>query len=325
MKFTKIAAAIFAFVILLASCTSGETVITVGDTQITDNDIAFFTDFYYNQDKETGANPKYENLRDQVVDMYEEAALINAVAKIKGVTIDEEGQTAAINEMATFRMGFGGKKEFDKAIKKAGANEELLKYYFSSNALAQAFSEDEDIKVKEASDEELKAYVKENYWRAKHVLITVGEDVVTGDFEKSEAEKILKRAQDGEDFDKLVEEFSQDPGSKTNPDGYLFTEGQMVPEFEEGTKSIKPGEFTLVKTDYGYHVIQRLPLDESEAKFNELFEANKDSIKSFYNTYKFNQNLKAFAEANGVVITRYEDVINKMTEPKTTKYPEVKK
>lgn len=127
------------------------------------------------------------------------------------------------------------------------------------------------------------------YWRAKHVLVsTEGMTEEQKAEAKVKADEILVRAQSGEDFDALVSEFSEDPGSKTNPDGYVFTTGTMVAEFENGTKNTAIGEFTLVETSYGYHIIQRLALDETPELYEKFYaqsgiEAtlNEDTIKQF--------------------------------------------
>mgnify|MGYP003511529098 CR=1 FL=1 len=42
-----------------------------------------------------------------------------------------------------------------------------------------------------------------------------------------------KKAKKGEDFDKLIEKYNDDPGMVANPDGYTFTKNQMVKEFSE--------------------------------------------------------------------------------------------
>ena len=81
---------------------------------------------------------------------------------------------------------------------------------------------------------------------------------------KAKAEEILKRAQDGEDFAKLADEFSEDPGNKT-PDGKKkgglyenVTKGKMVPEFEAAALALEPGQIApnLVETQFGYHIIK---------------------------------------------------------------------
>ncbi|MEG1857472.1 MAG: peptidylprolyl isomerase, partial [Pseudoflavonifractor sp.] len=123
---------------------------------------------------------------------------------------------------------------------------------------------------------------------AKHILITtLEEDGETPLPEeelaaaKTKAEGILaqlKAAKPEEQaalFDKLMEENSQDgrnkDGTLAAPDGYLFEPGKMVPEFEAGTKALEYNQISeeLVKSDFGYHIIMRLPPvnDESRAQW----------------------------------------------------------
>ena len=62
-------------------------------------------------------------------------------------------------------------------------------------------------------------------------------------------------------FGRLADEYSEDPGRQTNPDGYIFTPGTMVQEFESATEALKYGEISgIVESDYGYHIILRKDL-----------------------------------------------------------------
>ncbi len=81
---------------------------------------------------------------------------------------------------------------------------------------------------------------------------------------RTQAEEILKRAQGGEDFAKLANEFSTDPGNKS-PKGEMqggiykdITKGKMVPEFEAAALALEPGKIApnLVETSFGYHIIK---------------------------------------------------------------------
>jgi parvulin-like peptidyl-prolyl isomerase len=85
------------------------------------------------------------------------------------------------------------------------------------------------------------------------------------------AEKIYRRALEGEDFDLLVEEYTDDsaPGimSLTNRDapmrGDSRTRDEVVPGFGDAAFSLEVGEITLVKysfgsSPYGWHIIKRL-------------------------------------------------------------------
>jgi parvulin-like peptidyl-prolyl isomerase len=74
----------------------------------------------------------------------------------------------------------------------------------------------------------------------------------------------LNRAKAGEDFAKLANEFSQDPGNKSpqgEPQGGIYkdvTKGKMIPEFEAAALALEPGQIApnLVETPYGYHIIK---------------------------------------------------------------------
>ena len=70
------------------------------------------------------------------------------------------------------------------------------------------------------------------------------------------------QAKNGADFKALMMEHSEDPGKEQAPDGYVFTEGEMVTEFYEGTKALaENGISEVIPSSYGYHVIKRIPLN----------------------------------------------------------------
>ena len=94
------------------------------------------------------------------------------------------------------------------------------------------------------------------YSSASHVALFEGEDF--------RAQIEYQPYYAGEDFDALVEELGQDPGMKNEPDksrGYLVCEGLTLYEtpFQEAAMALeKVGDISseLVKTNYGYHVLQ---------------------------------------------------------------------
>lgn len=78
------------------------------------------------------------------------------------------------------------------------------------------------------------------------------------------AQDILARAQAGEDFDALLEEYGEDTGMTSEPNksrGYLVCEGLSIYEqsFQDAAMALeKVGDVSaeLVKTSYGYHILQ---------------------------------------------------------------------
>jgi len=94
---------------------------------------------------------------------------------------------------------------------------------------------------------------------------------------KAKAEDLLKQVRAGANFDELAKKYSEDPGLKTNGDTYTVQHnGQMVKEFEDAAFRLKPGESDLIKTTYGYHVVQVIQHDPAHVKTFD--EAKADLI-----------------------------------------------
>ena len=128
--------------------------------------------------------------------------------------------------------------------------------------------------------EDLSTYAEENdLLCAKHILLLT-QDMSTGealsqeeiDAKKAQIDEMAAQLKDIEDpaelektFDKLMNANSEDTGLQANPDGYTFTSGQMVEEFENATRALEFGQVSdAVESTYGYHNILRLDPSGSE-------------------------------------------------------------
>lgn len=182
------------------------------------------------------------------------------------LTYDQEKQMTQLRQDTIDSMGYDA---FAKQIANFGFSDQSYNnfMYISQcyNALNEYYYGENGANV--PSDEDLRQYFADNYIAAKHILIstvdsTTGETIRTDEEAKAEAQKILDRINAGEDYDALMNEYSEDPGLAGNPDGYIFTEGEMVTEFYDGAKALAEDEVSgLIKSDYGYHIIKRVPLD----------------------------------------------------------------
>ena len=105
--------------------------------------------------------------------------------------------------------------------------------------------------------------------QARHILLmTQGKPASDEPKIKAKAEDILKQLRAGADFAAMAKKNSEDTGSgsKGGDLGWV-TRGQMVPEFEKATFSLKPGVISdLVKTQYGYHIIQVQAHEDARVK-----------------------------------------------------------
>jgi len=75
---------------------------------------------------------------------------------------------------------------------------------------------------------------------------------------KNQLRNFKERINNGESFATLAVLYSQDPGSATKGGELGFvSRGDLVPEFSAVAFNLEPGEVSkIVKTDYGYHIIQ---------------------------------------------------------------------
>ncbi len=127
------------------------------------------------------------------------------------------------------------------------------------------------------TDAEVNAYLEETgQYRAKHILLATIDldtreplDEETVARKKEQIDGFLSQLRASEDpialFDQLMNEYSEDTGLAANPQGYTTRKGEMVAPFEEAALALKNGEISdVVESDFGYHIILRLPMDPDD-------------------------------------------------------------
>ena len=95
--------------------------------------------------------------------------------------------------------------------------------------------------------------------RSRHILISVpqGADAKADAAAKEKAEGILKQLQSGGNWNELAKKYSDDPGSKNSGGELGFAQrGKMVPEFDNAIFNQKIGDIKIVKSQFGYHIVQ---------------------------------------------------------------------
>ncbi len=83
--------------------------------------------------------------------------------------------------------------------------------------------------------------------RASHILVG----------KKSEAEKIIKKLNEGASFETQAKKWSSCPSRAKGGDLGYFGKGKMAKPFEEAAFSLEKGEMSgPVRSQFGYHIIK---------------------------------------------------------------------
>ncbi|HUD23355.1 MAG TPA: peptidylprolyl isomerase [Acidobacteriaceae bacterium] len=104
--------------------------------------------------------------------------------------------------------------------------------------------------------------------RSRHILIKVpaGADAKTDAAAKAKAEGILKQLQGGANFADLAKKNSDDGSKDQGGELGFYRKGATVPEFEKALFSQKIGDVEIVKSQFGYHILQ---VEERQAAHSE--------------------------------------------------------
>lgn len=144
--------------------------------------------------------------------------------------------------------------------------------------------------------------------RVRHILFkTTGKPATEEPKLKAQAEDVLKQLKAGGDFAALAKKFSEDPSSANNEKGAgelpdWITRGQTVGAFENVAFTLKPNELSgVVKTEYGYHIIQ--PLAHEQARMRP-YEEVKTELASQYHKMRVSNVVRLLTEQGPVELKK---------------------
>jgi peptidyl-prolyl cis-trans isomerase D len=158
--------------------------------------------------------------------------------------------------------------------------------------------------------------------KSRHILIKVdaGADAKTDAAAKAKAQGILKQIQGGANFADLAKKNSDDPGSKSTGGELGFVKrGATVPEFDKALFSQKIGDTQIVKSQFGYHIVQ---VEERQTAHSESISEVLPTIQATLIREKAAQAEESFAHVltseaikNGLVKTAAAHRLEVVTTP----------
>lgn len=231
--------------------------------------------------KKISAEDLYEKLKAQGG----QVTLVNMIDEFivnKEIETDEDAKTYAESQIESYKSSYKSYgQDFNEALTSAGYKDEeefkdALIVEYKKKMVTENY-----IKAN-LKDSEIEKYYEDNIYgdiEAKHILISPDTTDDMSDEEKAEAEKkakeeaekIIKKLDEGEDFEKLAKEYSDDKGTASKGGKLTVTYGEVVDEFWDATNKLKDKKYTKepVKSEYGYHVIYRISQKE-KPKLNEV-------------------------------------------------------
>lgn len=246
----------------------GQKIILPNGFETTDEELAAYKKFYAQDPSMAGATD--EQLQSAAISGILQYRALAAVAADNNIIIGQEFYNNFSNIMAYMELNYGSEEEMLAAMEKAGYTYDMYKRYQETDYL---YSELMELSVFAATEAEINEYYTANSARfpyngvqAQHILISTNDErgaAITDQAAlkalEEKANAVYKEAISGADFNELIAKYGQDPGMEQNPEGYIFTTGEMVAQFEDAAFALKDGEISKpVQSVYGWHIIKKI-------------------------------------------------------------------
>lgn len=310
-KFIKIISAITVCILIigtLASCESSNIAIKIGDREITKEQytsaaISIKSQFLTSNDLEETddlwdkyIDTTYSATTQQYVDSMIQTYLItyNLYAihfDELGLKLDTETEKSIEETLNGLITQAGSKEALEANLKEQGFTYEEFANQYYNEAKKQAvimYYFGPEGKKQPVSETELERYYSEYYTKVKHVFFSTkdkeGNDLSIPDRNAvgDKAQKVYDLAIGGADFDELIDEYGEDPGMTTNPDGYIFSteDTSYTAKFHTAAFDMKPDEIRLVQTNLGFHIMKKYPFTTEDIHAKDTFASLIENMMS---------------------------------------------
>jgi peptidyl-prolyl cis-trans isomerase D len=204
----------------------------------------------------------------------------------------------------------------DRYMKPESVSVEYIE--MTSDELANSIDVDEG-RLAEMYDDYKRSMLEKEERKARHILMGTSAEN-SKEALMPRIEELQQKLNDGESFEELAAEYSDDPGSaKQGGDLGWVAMGEMVKPFEEALFSMNKGEVSgIVETQFGLHLIKlediRTPelqtIAEKRSEFEQ--ELKQDAISGMF--YDITENIAVTAYENPESLDAVVDAVNKQPE-----------
>ena len=247
-----------------------------------------------------------ESMKDVITSQLVQMVILNGQAEDYGVSLSDEDNEAVEEYVENFKTNIGEDVMTDEGITEDDVRSVVQKSTLAGNVYQAMF----DAEKVELTDEEK---ADATCIKVQHILISTtdttkkddeGNTVDMTDEEKeaylagqkAKAEEALEKAKNGEDFKTLADEYSSENAGfefsfdKNGYDPVNMT--SMVEPFYTAAWQLGEGELSdLVESQYGYHIIKCISLNDEEATAASV-ESAESTKKSTSLDEKLNQTME---------------------------------
>ncbi|MBC8536634.1 SurA N-terminal domain-containing protein [Feifania hominis] len=200
-----------------------------------------------------------------------------------GLKLTDEDNNTVETQIASLKSYYGSESNFKKMLKTNNLTEQAFRNVLMASVKSQRIANylyDVD-GPQEISEDEMREYFNDQFVRVKQIAIkTVNDAGGALDEETMKAQEQLcydtidRIQKNGEDFETVMSEVSEDTEMKDDPDGYIFDiNAEYDEQFMELAFGLKEGYVGMAQTSWGYSIIKKYPLDDEK-----YFEDNRDYV-----------------------------------------------
>jgi peptidyl-prolyl cis-trans isomerase C len=257
-------------------------------------------------------NQVKNEVRTKIIDNFIMRTLFaNEVKKLNIAATDKE-IADALNKL---KESLPPKVTYEEFLKKNQLTKEQAKEEIRLGVKIEKFVKSSIPENPKVTDKEINDFYKGNKDKfvmpesvhARHILVKTSpeDDAKTLAGKKEKADSIRKELVGGSDFAQAAMTKSDCPSAQAGGDLGVFVKGQMVKPFDDAAFSQKENEIgPVIKTEYGYHIIQVLKHDGPKAvAFNEEIKTKISAyIKMKKQEQAYEALLKRLKEKANIVV-----------------------
>jgi len=286
-------AIVFFILFLFTGCST--TVASVNGIKIKQGEVESYLDFLKNQNPDATLYKNEEDLKvidSVIINSLIDTRLLEGYADKNEIDISKEEVNEQFEKIVS---SYPSQDAFKKDLKDKEISTKFLKSELENQILINKIFK-EITKCISVSSAQVEEYYKENKEtlfkvperiKISHILVEFSSETETPKTDKKSRDEALDeikyvkaQLEEGEEFEKLAEKYSDDKLSSTNGGdlGYV-SRGQLIKELEEVAFSLDIGEVSeVVETSYGFHIIK---ITDKQEEFIRDFKDVEDTIKSY--------------------------------------------